>query len=44
MYACVNKKELKTRRNDQTFYAKEVTMLDAQWTAQQEALAQMGPG
>ena len=41
MYDQANKKELKTLLTDQTFYAKEIVQLEAEWLEQQEALEQV---
>ena len=41
MYDQANKKELKTLLTDQSFYAKEITQLEAEWMEQQEALEQI---
>ena len=41
MYDQANKKELKTLLTDQSFYAKEVAQLEAEWLEQQEALEQV---
>jgi ATP-binding cassette subfamily F protein 3 len=41
MYDAANKKELKTLLTDQSFYAKELTELESDWLAQQEALEQV---
>ena len=41
IYDSANKKELKTLLTDQTFYAKEITQLEAEWIEQQEALEQV---
>jgi ATP-binding cassette subfamily F protein 3 len=38
IYDQSNKKELKTLLTDQTFYAKEITQLEAEWIEQHEAL------
>ena len=40
MYDQANKKELKTLLTDQSFYAKEVAQLEAEWLEHQEALEQ----
>lgn len=40
IYDQSNKKELKTLLTDQTFYAKEIVQLEAEWMEQQEALEQ----
>ncbi|MES2536742.1 MAG: ATP-binding cassette domain-containing protein [Pseudomonadota bacterium] len=41
IYESANKKELKTLLTDQTYYAKEITQLEAEWLEQQEALEQV---
>jgi len=41
IYDQVNKKELKSLLTDQTFYAKELEQLEAEWLEQQEALEQV---
>ncbi len=41
IYDQANKKELKTLLTDQTFYAKEITQLEAEWLELQEALEQV---
>ena len=41
IYDTANKKELKTLMTDQSFYAKEIAQLEAEWMAQQEALEQI---
>jgi ATP-binding cassette subfamily F protein 3 len=41
IYDSANKKELKTLLTDQSFYAKEITQLEAEWLEQQEALEQV---
>ncbi len=41
IYDSANKKELKTLLTDQSFYAKEITQLEAEWMEQQEALEQV---
>ena len=41
IYDTANKKELKTLLTDQSFYAKEITQLEAEWLEQQEALEQV---
>lgn len=41
IYEAAHKKELKTLLTDQSFYAKEIATLEAEWIEQQEALEQV---
>jgi ATP-binding cassette, subfamily F, member 3 len=42
IYDHTKKKELKALLTDQTYYAKEITQLEAEWLEQQETLEQIG--